>query len=43
VFTSVRNFLYALEWWVFGGFAVYLWWRWCRDEVARVTRVPSNA
>lgn len=42
VFTSVRNFLYALEWWVFGGFAVYLWWRWCRDEVARVTRVPSN-
>ena len=43
VFTSVRNFLYALEWWVFGGFAVYLWWRWCRDEVAHVTRVPSNA
>jgi hypothetical protein len=42
VFTSLRNLLYALQWWVFGGFAVYLWWRWCRDEVARVTRVPSN-
>jgi surfeit locus 1 family protein len=42
-FTSVRNLLYAFEWWVFGGFAVYLWWRWCRDEVTRVTGVPSNA
>jgi cytochrome oxidase assembly protein ShyY1 len=43
VLTALRNLLYAVEWWVFGGFAVYLWWRWCRDEVARVTRVPSNA
>jgi surfeit locus 1 family protein len=40
-FTSVRNLLYALEWWVFGGFAVYVWLRWCRDEVTRVTGVPS--
>jgi surfeit locus 1 family protein len=42
-FTSVRNLLYALEWWVFGGFAVFMWWRWCRDEVSRVTGVPSTA
>jgi hypothetical protein len=42
-FTSVRNLLYALEWWVFGGFAVFLWWRWCRDEVTRVTGVASSA
>ncbi len=42
-FTSVRNFLYALEWWVFGGFAVYVWWRWCRDELARDAGVPSEA
>jgi cytochrome oxidase assembly protein ShyY1 len=42
-FTSVRNLLYALEWWFFGGFAVYVWWRWCRDEVNRVTGVPSEA
>lgn len=42
-FTSVRNLLYALEWWFFGGFAVYVWWRWCRDEVSRVTGVPSEA
>lgn len=31
-FTAVRNLLYGLEWWVFGGFAVFLWWRWVRDE-----------
>lgn len=31
--TSLRNFLYALQWWVFGGFAVYIWWRWCRDTL----------
>ncbi len=42
-FTSVRNLLYALEWWFFGGFAVYVWGRWCRDEVSRVTGVPSEA
>jgi surfeit locus 1 family protein len=42
-FTSVRNLLYAIEWWFFGGFAVYVWGRWCRDEVTRVTGVPSKA
>ncbi len=42
-FTALRNLLYALEWWVFGGFALYVWWRWCRDEVSRVTGVPSSA
>lgn len=31
--TALRNLLYAVEWWVFGGFAVFLWWRWCRDAV----------
>jgi surfeit locus 1 family protein len=36
-FTAVRNLFYAFEWWVFAGFAVFLWWRWCSDEVARVT------
>jgi cytochrome oxidase assembly protein ShyY1 len=34
-FTALRNLLYAFEWWVFGGFAVYIWWRWCRDELER--------
>ena len=30
-FTALRNLLYALEWWIFGGFAVFIWWRWRMD------------
>ena len=30
--TGVRNLLYAIEWWVFGGFALFVWVRWCRDS-----------
>ena len=37
-FTAVRNLLYGVEWWVFGGFAVFIWWRWVRDA----TRVPED-
>jgi cytochrome oxidase assembly protein ShyY1 len=37
---GLRNLLYAVQWWVFGGFAVFLWWRWCRDEMA--PRLPSE-
>jgi cytochrome oxidase assembly protein ShyY1 len=33
-FTAVRNLFYALQWWMFGCFAVYLWWRWTRDQLA---------
>ena len=32
-FTGIRNLFYAVEWWVFGGFAVFIWVRWCRDEL----------
>jgi surfeit locus 1 family protein len=35
-FTSLRNLFYAAEWVVFGGFALFLWWRWSRDELDRV-------
>ena len=38
---GLRNLLYAVQWWVFGGFALFLWWRWCRDEM--VARLPSEA
>ncbi len=31
--SGLRNFLYGLEWWVFAGFAAFLWYRWARDEV----------
>jgi cytochrome oxidase assembly protein ShyY1 len=41
-FTAVRNLLYAVEWWVFGGFAVFLWWRWCRDELERQRAVDAD-
>ncbi len=33
--TSLRNLLYAFQWWVFGGLAIYIWVRWCRDVVAQ--------
>lgn len=33
--TALRNLLYGVEWWVFAGFAVYLWGRWSRDAVLR--------
>ncbi|MBD8868001.1 SURF1 family protein [Nocardioides donggukensis] len=32
-FTALRNLLYAVEWWVFGAFAAFIWWRWLRDEL----------
>jgi cytochrome oxidase assembly protein ShyY1 len=48
--TGLRNFLYALEWWIFGGFAIFLWWRYVQEilEAARTERaeehpVPSEA
>ncbi len=27
-----RNAAYALQWWVFAGFAAYMWWRMVRDD-----------
>jgi len=40
--TSLRNLAYAFQWWIFGGFAVFLWWRFCADEVARVTGAEDD-
>lgn len=40
--TGLRNFLYAAEWWVFGAFALFLWWRWTRDELARGRREETK-
>lgn len=44
--TSLRNLLYAFQWWIFGVFAIYVWVRWCRDtwELSREDeRVASSA
>jgi len=30
---GLKNLAYALQWWVFGLFAVFMWWRICRDQV----------
>ncbi len=35
---NLQNFFYALQWWVFGLFAVALWVRLVRDEMAGGTR-----
>jgi len=44
--THLRNLLYAFQWWIFGGFALYIWWRWCRDTLgseAPAEQVASSA
>lgn len=30
--TALRNILYSVEWFFFGGFVVFMWWRWVRDQ-----------
>jgi surfeit locus 1 family protein len=43
--TALRNLLYALEWWVFGAFALFIWWRFVvesRDEPASADPVASG-
>lgn len=32
--TGLRNLAYALQWWVFGAFALFMWWRMATDIVA---------
>lgn len=32
---SLRNAAYALQWWLFGGFFLWLWWRMVRDDHRR--------
>lgn len=39
-FTAARNLFYAVEWWFFGGFAVFIWWRYLRDELTE-DRTPA--
>jgi surfeit locus 1 family protein len=39
--TGLRNLLYGIEWWVFGGFAVFVWVRWCRDSLTVPAAEPD--
>lgn len=38
---GLRNLVYAVQWWVFGAFAIFLWIRMCRD-VVRDARARSG-
>ena len=38
--SGLRNLLYAFQWWVFGAFAVFMWWRWVQEEVLGRRRSP---
>ncbi|MGH3424182.1 MAG: hypothetical protein ACRDO8_05605, partial [Nocardioidaceae bacterium] len=39
-----RNLIYAIQWWVFGAFAVFMWWRMASEMVtnARKRAVPDG-
>lgn len=41
-FTGLRNFLYALEWWVFGAFTVFVWVKYLRDEANAHDEEPDR-
>ena len=38
-----RNLAYAIEWWIFGAFALFLWWRFVRDAVAPRRQTSEEA
>lgn len=40
--TALRNILYAIQWWAFGGFALYVWWRSLQDELAAARRPDED-
>ncbi|WP_432477886.1 SURF1 family protein [Nocardioides sp. GXQ0305] len=42
-FTAARNLFYALEWWLFGGFAVFVWVRYLLDERGSESDHPTPA
>jgi cytochrome oxidase assembly protein ShyY1 len=42
-FTGIRNLLYAIEWWFFGAFAAFIWWRWVTDATAEGDEVEEPA
>ncbi|WP_409484996.1 SURF1 family protein [Arsenicicoccus dermatophilus] len=39
---NLRNAAYAVQWWIFAAFAVYLWWRTVRDTHREARRAPSG-
>jgi surfeit locus 1 family protein len=39
--TALRNLLYALQWWVFAAFVVFMWWRWLVEDVLTEPGAPG--
>ena len=39
--TGLRNLLYGIQWGFFGGFAVFIWVRWCRDSLEAEAAGPE--
>ena len=40
-FTAARNLFYGIEWWVFGGFVLLIWWRWVGEQRAPEAEAPA--
>ena len=40
---SPRNTAYAIQWWVFAAFVLWMWWKMVADEHRRETGVPAPA
>jgi cytochrome oxidase assembly protein ShyY1 len=40
---NLLNLFYAIEWVIFGGFAVYLWWRLVKDEQEKLADSDSDS
>lgn len=40
---NLLNLFYAIEWVIFGGFAVYLWWRLVKDEQEKLAAAVEEA
>jgi surfeit locus 1 family protein len=38
--SGLRNLLYAVQWWVFGAFAAFVWWRWVQEDILGRRRSP---
>ena len=38
-----RNTAYAIQWWVFAAFVLWMWWKMVADEHRRETGVPAPA
>jgi cytochrome oxidase assembly protein ShyY1 len=39
--SGLRNLLYAFQWWVFGAFAAFMWWRWVQEDILGRRRSPD--